>query len=157
MKKSLLLLCLVTLSTNLFSMDEVEQKPQSTTSKQQLHRNNKIKVGAALFGCLFCIWATLFNSETKKINVLKNSFYPGDEDYTLLHLPTLLALLPVTLIQRIITKVTSRRGINTNLAYNITEVSSAIAAAGLGLYAYAKLAKPKTTFPKIHKTKVIKT
>jgi len=70
MKKSLILFGLLTLCSNLFSIDEQANTPKSTTPKQQLSRRDKIKAGAALFGCALCTWATLFSHSAKKYDII---------------------------------------------------------------------------------------
>jgi len=145
MKKSLVLLGLLTLSSSLFAMNET-QELNPNDAKQQLCKD-RLKARCALAGSAFLIIATLFNRSTKELHQINFEKCATKQECLptpLHHYPTLCTVMPMALLDEI-TRKFSKKPLGFDYCYNITAACSLTAAAALGLYAYTKLTKSKTT------------
>lgn len=140
MKKTLIFLGLIALSANIFSM----QKEQNyfNPKKQQLTKSDKIKVGAALFGASFFIWATLLNPYAKLIDKRYGQENVPINLETIQYLPSFIAYAPSRIIHNLL-KQSGKKGFSLSTTYNISTAYSSILACLFGLYAYKKLIESK--------------
>lgn len=135
MKRFLIILGLITLSTNLFSI-EVKQNSESTTSQEKLSKWDKIKVTGALLGSALFTYAALLNpsiQEAKSYQYARGRRISYDFQ-NVLYMPSLIAQEPFKIYNSLV-----KEKLDSNTRYLLSTAYLSILAFILASYATKKL------------------
>lgn len=147
MKKFLIILGLLALSANLFSMEVEHNHSNEIPKEQQLTNLEKIKIGGALFGCAFFTWAALLNPYAKMIDakyLMQDENMPMNLD-TIPYWPSMIALTPSIIMHYSLLFTGTSKGLDLNFGYKLSTAYSLALAFISGSYAYKKLNESKKT------------
>jgi hypothetical protein len=144
MKRSLLFLTLMTISSNLFSNDLDKKLENSDHQKPQYTNLDKLKIGSATFGAAVFAWAALLNHSAKKVD---NSYQEQGKNVPLNfkyipYYPSMISITPAIILD-IFLRLFGNDGLSIPSGYNISTAYSSILACLLGSYAYKKFTSIK--------------
>jgi len=146
MKISFMLLAIITLSLNLFSMELEHKNITPDIKKTQRTKLDKLKTRCALLSCLFFTYAALLNPQAKAMDKRYGKENIPFNAEILPYIPSFIAYIPSRIIHNLFAEFCNKK-FSLSGSYNFSTAYSIVIAAISGLYAYKKLSQQEKANP----------